>query len=59
MLFIKHCAKEANNMHSPLPIVDTTESAYYAKGRWYTYDFEANPPQKIPNLKVKTKQKMA
>lgn len=29
------------------------ESVYYARDRWPTYDFEANPPKRIPNLVAK------
>jgi anaerobic magnesium-protoporphyrin IX monomethyl ester cyclase len=41
------------------PIADNTESVYFAKDRWPVYDFEANPPQKLPYLETKTKQKVA
>ena len=41
------------------PIADKTESIYYGKDRWPTYDFEANPPQKLPYLEAKSKQKVA
>jgi len=41
------------------PIADMTESVYYGKDRWPTYDFEANPPQKLPYLEAKSKQKVA
>ena len=27
---------------------DRTESIYYGKDRWPVYDFESNPPQKLP-----------
>ncbi|MDP6809022.1 MAG: radical SAM protein [Desulfobacterales bacterium] len=41
------------------PIADNTESVYFAKDRWPVHDFEANPPQKLPYLETKTKQKVA
>jgi anaerobic magnesium-protoporphyrin IX monomethyl ester cyclase len=38
---------------------DRTESIYYGKERWPVYDFESNPPQKLPYLEVKTSKKVA
>ena len=41
------------------PIADKAESIYFAKDRWPVYDFEKNPPQKLPYLEIKTSQKVA
>jgi anaerobic magnesium-protoporphyrin IX monomethyl ester cyclase len=37
---------------------DRTESIYYDKDRWPVYDFESNPPQKLPYLEAKNREKV-
>ena len=40
------------------PVNDKVESVYYDKKRWPVYDFESNPPTRLPYLEVKTKQEV-
>ena len=41
------------------PVSNKIETTYYDKNRWPTYDFESNPPEKLPYLEVKTSKKVA